>query len=145
MIIRYEGATKVADVASTQLTATDVLDLIYPIGSIAIGAKPNIGTWEQIQGRFLWASNTAHPVGDTGGSETVTLTVNQMPSHRHQVATRMYNGVDSNKSVGFVVDDGGLFNYYDANRSVYTKNVGGGRAHNNMPPYLSVNMWKRTA
>lgn len=144
MIIRYEGATKVADVTSTQLTATDVLDLIYPIGSIAIGAKPNIGTWEQIQGKFLWASNTAHPVGDTGGSETVTLTVNQIPEHRHRTPSRIFTGADSNRTQGYVVDDGTNFVYYDANRTS-TGYTGGGQAHDNMPPYLSVNMWKRTA
>lgn len=144
MIIRYEGATKVADVTSTQLTATDVLDLIYPIGSIAIGAKPNIGTWKQIQGKFLWASNTAHPVGDTGGSETVTLTVNQIPEHRHMTPSRIYTGADSNRTQGYVVDDGTNFVYYDANRTA-TGYTGGGQAHDNMPPYLSVNMWKRTA
>ena len=59
--------------------STSILDLIYPVGAIAIGAKPSIGTWERIQGRFLWASNTAHPAGNTGGSETVSLGDENMP------------------------------------------------------------------
>ena len=56
----------------------------------------------------------------------------------------MYNGVDSNKTNTFVVDNGGLFNYYDANRSIYTKNSGGSKAHNNLQPYVTVYMYRRT-
>ena len=144
MITRFVGTTKVADVTSTQLSTTDVLDLIYPIGSIAIGAKPNIGTWERIQGRFLWASNTAHQAGSTGGSETVTLTIDQMPNHRHMTPSRIYTGTDTNRIQAYVVDDGTNFVYYDAQRTA-TGYTGGGEPHDNMPPYLSVDMWRRIA
>lgn len=144
MLTRYEGTTKVADVTSTQLSTTDVLDLIYPIGSITIGAKPNIGAWEQIQGRFLWASNTAHPAGATGGSETVTLTVDQMPSHTH---TLKYEVPCWGGGTGqFQFNVGGA---WQGSSTVPTNtvdnNTGGSQAHENMPPYLSVDMWRRIA
>lgn len=35
-------------------------------------------------------------------------------------------------------------NNRNININVNTSSVGGGQAHNNMPPYLTVNMWKRT-
>lgn len=117
--------------------STSILDLIYPIGAIAIGAKPNIGTWERIQGRFLWASNTAHPAGATGGEENHTLTINEMPSHSHTIS-------EGNGSPGsqWSLDSA---QYGGRNTTMGTNNTGGGKAHNNMPPYLSVNMWRRTA
>ena len=133
MITRFEGTTKVADVTPTQLTTTDVLDLIYPVGAIALGAKPSIGTWEQIQGKFLWASNTAHPAGSTGGSETVALNDNNMP----------YSTI-----VDKQVNTGGWgAQFVDVPSGNYTMGTKGTAAtpHENMPPYLSVNMWRRTA
>ena len=123
--------------ASPNLYSATILDLIYPVGAIAIGAKPSIGTWERIQGRFLWASNTAHPAGSTGGEESHTLTINEMPSHNHTISEG--NGKPGSQwSLNAVQNSG-------RNTSMGTNKTGGGRAHNNMPPYLSVNMWRRTA
>ena len=148
MLTRYEGTTKVADVTSTQLTTTDILDLIYPIGSIAIGAKPNIGTWERIQGRFLWASNSAHPAGSTGGEETHKLTTNEMPSHNHttQLGVGSYITIDDNASARYGIAGGEFVQMsWGPNSGRTTGSTGGGQAHENMPPYLSVDMWRRTA
>lgn len=123
--------------ASPNVYSTSILDLIYPVGAIAIGAKPAIGTWERIQGRFLWASNTAHPAGSTGGEESHTLTINEMPAHSHSISEG--NGTPGSQwSLNAVQNSG-------RNTSMGTNSTGGGRAHNNMPPYLSVDMWRRTA
>lgn len=131
---------------SPNVYSTSILDLIYPVGAIAIGVKPSIGTWEQIQGRFLWASNTAHPAGNTGGAETVTLNVNQIPSHNHNFnygyavwGPRQTNTNFATASGNWQGSDSAGGNY---NR---TANTGGTQAHENMPPYLSVDMWRRTA
>ena len=43
------------------------------------------GTWERVEGRFLWARESAQEVGTTGGLKTVALTVAQMPAHSHTV------------------------------------------------------------
>lgn len=121
-----------------------VFDAIYPIGVIIAGAKPSIGTWERIQGRFLWASNTAHPAGNTGGSETVTLNVNQIPSHTHTLKYEV--PVWGGGTGQFQFNTGGVWqgsSTYPTN--TVNNNTGGGQAHDNMPPYLSVDMWKRTA
>ena len=119
--------------ASPNVYSTSILDLIYPIGSIAIGAKPSIGTWERIQGRFLWASNTAHPAGNTGGSETVALGDNNMP----------YSAImDKQSNAG-----GWGAQFVTVPSGQYVMGAKGTNAtpHENMPPYLSVDMWRRTA
>lgn len=126
--------------------STSILDLIYPVGAIAIGAKPSIGTWERIQGRFLWASNTAHPSGNTGGSETVALNINQIPSHSHNFNSAVAVWGPSSTGNGFA-NVGGNWTGSDTAGGAYarTANTGGSQAHDNMPPYLSVDMWRRTA
>lgn len=62
---------------------------IYPIGSIYMSVNNNDpslifgGTWQQIKDKFLLASGDTYSRGDTGGSATNTLEVNQLPSHSH--------------------------------------------------------------
>ena len=96
-------------------------------------------TWEQLQNVFLYASGN-YSVGATGGEETHTLTIDEMPSHNHRQQTPNWiqRGTDgSPKGVG---DDRCGFQ----SDAYYTESTGGSGAHNNMPPYLVVNMWKRT-
>ena len=40
-------------------------------------------TWERIQDRYLVAAGSNHTVNTTGGSSTVTLTTDNLPSHSH--------------------------------------------------------------
>ena len=140
-----------------------LIDLIYPIGSIYMSVN-NVspqaffgGTWEQIQNRFLLAAGSSYAAGSTGGEATHKLTMDEMPAHQGH----MYDNFDSS---GYV-DRGGDTNSYYVNSSAsgyatyenrpykvvsgnefvmqgYTR--GGSVAHNNMPPYLTVYMWKRT-
>ena len=131
---------------------------IYPVGSIYISVNSTSpetlfgGTWEQIQDSFLLASGQTYQNGTTGGSATVTLTVEQMPSHTHtqnahshtigSLARYVITG-GGNASVGDGY--GNSQNYKTGSTTATNKNTGGGQAHNNMPPYLTVFMWKRTA
>lgn len=71
----------------------------YPVGSIymttAEGNPASLlgfGTWEQIQGKFLFASDSTRANMTTGGADKVTLTTAQIPGHTHTVT------VDSNGS-----------------------------------------------
>lgn len=67
----------------------NVLDLVYPVGSIYMSvasASPAIlfgGTWEQLKDRFLLGAGDTYTAGDTGGSASHTLTTDEMPSHSH--------------------------------------------------------------
>ena len=129
---------------------TDLFNMIYPVGSIYISVNntnPSLlfgGTWEKIEDTFLLASGTNYATGTTGGEATHTLTTNEIPSHSHREAnsTVVYNDSSSNR---FATSGSGTKISLATNLDINTNSTGGGQAHNNMPPYLAVNIWKRTA
>lgn len=130
--------------------AQEILNIIYPVGSIYLSVNSTNpsslfgGTWVQ------WGAGKV-PVGvdtndsnfntveKTGGEKTHKLTVDEMPSHTHD------QYVTANSGNAGVRKD---YNQ-DANTSVYyqcqTGSRGGGQAHNNLQPYITCFMWKRTA
>lgn len=118
--------------------------MAYPIGSIYISinsTNPSTlfgGTWEQIKDRFLLACGSTYKNGTTGGEATHKLTINEMPEHNH---IENYVGVNwkQDGASGTYCVSSALEPYR------VTGNTGGSQAHNNMPPYLAVYMWKRTA
>ena len=142
---------------------TNIFDLIYPVGSFYISAKSTNpamlfgGTWEQIQGRFLLGRSSSYPVGSMGGEATHTLTESEMPSHNGHLSAGLAGGVPMGKGNYEGYLNSNVMNAYPGGNyrgwNVYAGNemhpaseaVGGGQAHNNMPPYLSVYIWKRTA
>lgn len=140
-----------------------VLDNVYPIGSIYMNVNSTNpgtlfgGTWEQIQGKFLLGMSSSYPAGSQGGEASHTLTTEEMPSHGHNPANQSgYFGFITNSKKAFEVGDMGVQSgsgrYYpysttafDISRNSLTGTTGGGKSHNNMPPYLSIYIWKRTA
>lgn len=137
-----------------------IVDLVYPVGSIYMsvnGTDPGTlfgGTWERLEDRFLLGAGTDYAAGTTGGEAAHSLSVAEMPTHNHDRIC--YTG-NSGWTFGDTSGLGG--NTTDAHSSQVTTNQvnnkglahwatsenGGGQAHNNMPPYLAVYMWKRTA
>lgn len=117
---------------------------MHPVGSIYMSldsTDPSSlfgGTWEQIQGRFLLATNDEHGVGSIGGEATHKLTVAEMPSHRH---SDVMNWRATGGNVRVEVNGSG----YNVLNGGTTGNTGSSVAHNNMPPYLAVYMWQRVA
>ena len=125
-----------------------ILEAVYPIGSIYMsvnGTSPATlfgGTWEAIQGKFLLgAYGNTYKAGSTGGEATHTLTTSEMPSHNHAVYYPNA-GADDHSAPGNYPDGPSDSTYYAVGS--YTSREGGGKAHNNMPPYLAVYIWKRT-
>lgn len=142
------------------------IDIIYPIGSIYMSVNsinPSLfigGTWEQIQDRFLLASGFTYSAGSTGGSSKVALTKAQMPrhnhtqaQHRHKQANKYSDGSGSAGAYVYSSNRKATDHYTDYQTPVInhtggtgTTNVdANGSPHENMPPYLTVYMWKRIA
>lgn len=124
-----------------------ILDNVYPVGSIYMSVNStnpkNLfgGTWEQIQGRFLFGMNSSYPAGSTGGEITHKLTQGEMPEHNHIIYAPNAGGPEEGAAIGF--PEVSSSNTWWAVASM-TGKTGDNKAHNNMPPYLSVYIWKRT-
>ncbi len=130
-----------------------IINIVYPVGSIYMSvnaADPSnlfSGTsWEKLEGRFLLGSSSTYTNGATGGEATHTLAYDEMPKHTHL----MYSG--NGGGDGTWEPDGGsyLVDSVTDNKTTWwaplgMNYAGASAAHNNMPPYLVVNMWKRTS
>lgn len=126
-------------------------------------------TWVKLENVFLYGSGTKS-VGAVGGEANHTLTVNEMPSHTHTQNAHNHglysnNGYNSNcfgfgdsnsgKGVaGMYRNEGTVGLYYKCRNdgqqlmeyvAATNQSTGGSRAHNNMPPYRVVGIWRRTA
>ena len=142
----------------------DLVDFFYPVKTVYITFDntfdPNEhfgGTWERIRNRFLWAATENGVMGETGGEESHTLTVSEMPSHNGHLSAGIVGTVPMgkgnyegyiNKSVTNPYPGGGYrgWNVYAGNEMhPASEAVGGGQPHNNMPPFIQVAMWQRTA
>jgi microcystin-dependent protein len=86
-----------------------------------------------------------HDLGETGGSETVSLLVSEIPSHSHTMRANIGDGISpsptSNVSSGPGADRD-LFWYKDGSPNTAMNPgasgiTGGGQPHNNMQPYLT--------
>ena len=127
-----------------------------PIGSIYLSVNntnPSTyfgGTWVQIKDRFLLCCGNTYSAGSTGGEATHKLTTNEMPSHGHDL---VYGSKTSTSGlvVSYVGSGYSSLSLNDwswvasgVRQNIYARNEGGDQAHNNMPPYLAVYVWKRT-
>lgn len=132
-----------------KLNKSDILNLFYPVGcyfeTSNTAFNPNTswgGTWvEDSAGKVLVAQNsgTFATVGATGGEETHTLTVSEIPSHRHSTTKAGSQGKAQAQTSG---SSGYAWNADSGGRTGYE---GGGGAHNNLQPYIVVKRWHRTA
>lgn len=125
----------------------------YPVGAIYQSwnsTSPSSlfgGQWTPITEKFLYCSNSA---GGTGGASSVTLNVNQMPSHSHKFRANASDGAllntvvvtDASKTTKSGAD------FWSAGGTVFNASIayeGGGQSHENMPPYVRCYAWRRHA
>lgn len=135
------GVTGTLPVANggTGVTTNAAIGLkAYPVGAVYISyvatspASLFGGTWTAITGVFpYFNAGTA-----TGGSNTHTLTIAQMPAHTHE--TYRNQGGTAGSSLYVPATEG-------SKSPVETTSKGGGAAHNNMPAYQTLYAWRRTA
>lgn len=163
------GASSASTVAATTVTAsgninttsgelqingTDIFDKIYPVGSIYINATNStnpatllgFGTWVAFgAGKVpvgIDSSDTDFDVAEeTGGVKDVTLTINQIPSHTHNIDYSQSGAGGGNVSVDFFA---GIASNASGALTHITESTGGGGSHTNLQPYIVVYMWKRT-
>lgn len=124
-----------------------LLDLLHPVGSIFQSTDSTSpaelfgGTWEQVKDVFLLAAGDSHAAGSTGGEETHTLTKAEIPDHAH---TLKYTGQSVTEGVNAIRLYQAASNQYNSYSGGQSSDCGD-QAHNNMPPYLAVYTWRRTA
>ena len=115
---------------------------LFPLGYIYITTSSTSpaeifgGTWERIKDVFLLAASNLYRVGSTGGEATHKLTIEEMPSHSHELNDIGVNWSSGPREYSAQVSS-------QSSRVIETNKVGGDQAHNNMPPYLAVYMWRR--
>ena len=170
MIKQLQDDNKVLSSQITNNTTSGSMFLkVYPVGSIYISTSSenpgNIygGTWEEYgKGRTLVGvdSNDSDfsTVEKLGGEKTHTLTIDEMPSHNH--VERMFldqSGYSSVKPAGYAyyiysTQSSNVITWANAQISNMnywrigdTEDKGGSQAHNNLQPYITTYMWKRTA
>ena len=126
-------------------TVDEILGLVYPVGSIYMSIN-NVspatlfgGKWVQIKGRFLLGASDVYKANTTGGEATHALTTDEMPNHQHSIWFPNSGGEQS-AEIGYPEAGSSKTYYAEASK---TAGAGGGAAHNNMPPYLVVYMWRR--
>lgn len=129
-------------IVTNQNNAVTVIRDGYAIGDYYFSANENPaskfgGFWEEVpNGTFLMAAGAGGTADQTGGEATHTLTIEEMPSHSHEL-----------NDIGLDWSTGPLSNSAQTNtassRIIAVNAVGGGQAHNNLPPYRTAHIFKR--
>lgn len=119
---------KVSDTISALAANFDIIDKLYPVGSIYMSTKSTNpssfigGTWTAITERFLVGAGTNFPAGSTGG----------------QIDMGIHPSNDEDGGANGLVPGSLSF----AGRVMVTSGSYSGKI---LPPYKSVYMWERTA
>ncbi len=164
---------------SENLDMTEILKKVYPIGSLYMSISSTSpatlfgGTWERINGYYLYAGNGGNTAGSntSGGpsnnsTSSTAITVAQMPSHTH--IQNAHNHTENPKcwmnddahydtrlkcTTGFYAG-AEIATYYTGSTTATNQNTGGGQGHTHTlnnhthtvtPLRYEVYMWKRTA
>lgn len=127
---------------ATPAVIQSIIDCLLPVGMIIqlfSHADPNDmypgTTWVRLVNTFLWGCDANGGIGTTGGEKTHTLTVSEIPAHSH-------GPVYSQQASG--TKDKAWYNTAGSSVAYGAVETGGGAAHNNMPPYTQVSIWRRT-
>lgn len=152
---QIKGQLSTDAAGNLQNQINNIPNLIYPVGSIylsMVNTNPGTlfgGTWQQIaQGQMLVGVNPDdtdfNTAGKTGGEKEHTLTEEELPEITPQVNNGTYK-LQWNGTAYGAPNSGTGWRYATTSPNITIKPFGGGQSHNNMPPYIAVYMWKRTA
>lgn len=96
----------------------------------------NNGT-PDLRDKFIVGAGLNYNIADTGGANEIALTINEMPSHTHNVSKYAGSNVNlcgingSAKDIQYTKDS-------NTKACTYTSSAGSGRAHENRPPYYAL-------
>jgi microcystin-dependent protein len=152
-------------------TETETINIIYPVGSIYLSVRsvnpenylPGT-TWVAWgQGRTILGMGTSDsdPNGDAtyptveakGGSRTHKLTTTEMPSHSHDITDSGHSHPFSAYQLNVGGENGAsgsncrtvTKSTSSSTTGISIKNTGSGSSHNNLMPYITCYMFKRTS
>lgn len=129
----------------------------HPVGSVYITISSSFnpadqwgGRWSKIaEGQCLIQAGSNYTLGSTGGEATHFITVDELPSHQHDLSdwamSWKMTGAKGEVNLGVSATSEAWTNNRGYFKSQTTKASGGGKSINIMQPYLAVNIWKRTA
>ena len=163
------GNLTVNSITANNIIGQAVANAVYPVGSIYMSinaTNPSTlfgGQWEQLKDKFLLGCGDIYQNGTTGGEVSHVLTTSEIPSHNHSASTNSTGGHrhtfkgwwttkgDGSATYACVArtqqndaaEYGSFASAGEHSHTVTVNNTGDGQAHNNMPPYLSIYMWKR--
>jgi len=131
----------------------DLYNAIFPVGQIVIKGDNEdysnwLGfTWERTAvGKVLVGIDSTdtdfNTIGKTGGKKTHTLTIDEMPKHRH---TQISANSGSSGLTGTTYTGLGWSTGNNESLNNAMQNTGGSQPHNNLQPYQVVAYWKRIA
>ncbi|HJK09112.1 MAG TPA: tail fiber protein [Methanocorpusculum sp.] len=147
--------------AGSTLNKNDYPELFSAIGYIYGGSGESFMI-PSLVGRMPLGKSESHPLAETGGSETVTLTTAQMPSHNHSVSVSILENGEHSHTIRSGTGSGSntkalttIYNItenssvapsgnHTHSTSISESLVGNNNAHPNMPPYISLNMIIKT-
>lgn len=164
------GAVGTTEIAAGAVTTAKINfeTALVPVGGIIMwsGSVASVPTgWSicngangtpNLQDRFIVGAGSGYGVGATGGDATVTLNINQIPSHNHSIedSGNHYHGAQT--QAGFDVSGNGDAARFDVNDGPPFEGItwdlaggnhnhgggtgyqGGGQAHENRPPYYAL-------
>lgn len=157
------GINNSADVNSLDYKVANMIQIIYPVGSLYVSTLATnpatllgFGTWTAFgAGRVMVGFDSGQTefdtVEETGGSKTHTLTEAEMPSHTHIQNSHVHLQRGAGAGGAVTTATYAVNNVTESNQvntaaaTATNQNTGGGGAHNNLQPYIVVRMWKRTA
>lgn len=131
----------------------NLMDIVYPIGSVYISFNSTSpaasvgGTWELLDNVFLYG--TSGTIGVKGGESNHTLTTNEIPKHQHALKFAVHWGGDAGVLRSIVATNYDFWKGGDIDNGEFdshnsTSFIGADQPHNNMPPYITCRMYKRT-